>query len=152
NLTDGGTHQVALYGLDWDNKARIERVDVKIAGTNTVLDTRTFSGFSGGNYLVWNVRGHVTFVVTLQGGPNAVVSGLFFDEVAGPTGPAIALTGNLAFDILNVGSTDRRTLTISNPGQSPLVVSAIAYPSGFGGNWSGGTIPPGGSQPVVVTF
>ena len=31
-----------------------------------------------GWYLVWNLKGHVTLKVTLTGGVNAVVSGLFF--------------------------------------------------------------------------
>ena len=50
-----------------------------------------------------------------------------------------------------VGSTTR-TLTISNTGNSPLTVSSISYPVGFSGNWPGGTIAPGGSQQVLVTF
>src|SRR4029077_12917455 len=83
DLTDGSAHQLALYAIDWDNQPRSQRVDVLIFGTNTVLDTRTLTGFSGGRYLVWRLSGHVTIRVTLLSGPNAVVSGLFF----GPTGP-----------------------------------------------------------------
>jgi hypothetical protein len=79
NLTDGDTHQVALYCLDWDTGgARAERVDVLDASNDALLDTRTISGFQGGQYLVWNLKGHVTLKVTLTGGVNAVVSGLFF--------------------------------------------------------------------------
>ena len=81
NLTDGNTHRVALYFLDWDNAGRAERVDVLDAQSSAVLDTRTISSFSSGEYLVWNVAGHVTFRITLTGGANAVISGLFF----GPT-------------------------------------------------------------------
>ena len=79
NLTDGNQHRVALYFLDWDNVGRAERVDVLDATSSAVLDTRTISGFSNGEYLVWNLKGHVTFKITLTGGINAVVSGLFFD-------------------------------------------------------------------------
>jgi hypothetical protein len=79
NLTDGSVHQVALYCLDWDTGgARAERVEVLDASNNAVLDTRTITGFQGGQYLVWNLKGHVTLKVTLTGGVNAVVSGLFF--------------------------------------------------------------------------
>ena len=79
NLMDGNTHQVALYCLDWDGGgARAERIDVLDAATNAVLDTRSISGFQGGRYLVWKLKGHVTLKVTLTGGPNAVISGLFF--------------------------------------------------------------------------
>jgi hypothetical protein len=78
NLTDGSMHPVALYLVDWDTTARVERIDVLDAGTNAVLDTRTVSGFHGGQYLVWNLSGHVILRVTVTGGTNAVASGLFF--------------------------------------------------------------------------
>lgn len=78
NLTDGNTHQVALYLLDWDNQGRSETVQVTDAGSGSVLDTRSISSFSGGEYLVWNINGHVHITISLNGGPNAVVSGIFF--------------------------------------------------------------------------
>ena len=66
---------------------------------------------------------------------------------------SIALSGNLAFGTVPVGSTLQRTFTISNPGNAPLVVSSISYPFPvFTGNWSGGIIPPSGSKIVTVTF
>jgi hypothetical protein len=65
--------------------------------------------------------------------------------------PAIALSGNLAFGQVDVGSTASATLTISNPGNATLTVSGIDYPPGFSGAWSG-TIPPVSSQAVTVTF
>ena len=79
NLTDGKIHQVSLYALDWDyGGARTERIDVLDATTNAVLDSRTTSRLNQGEYLVWNLSGHVVLRVTLTGGPNAVISGLFF--------------------------------------------------------------------------
>ena len=63
----------------------------------------------------------------------------------------IALTGSLAFSATQIGSTSSKTLMIANSGNSAMTVSAITYPAGFGGNWSG-TIPAGGSQAVTVTF
>ena len=74
NLTDNAVHRVALYCLDWDNNQRAE-LD---AATGTLLDSRRISSFGGGQYLVWDVKGHVRIVVTLTGGSNAVLSGLFF--------------------------------------------------------------------------
>jgi subtilisin family serine protease len=79
----GGSHQVALYCLDWDSQGRSERIDVLDGTTSTQIDTRTVSSFSGGQYLVWNVTGHVKFRATVLAGPNAVVSAAFF----APTGP-----------------------------------------------------------------
>jgi hypothetical protein len=78
NLTDGQTHQVALYQLDWDNGGRSERIDILDATTGALLDTETTSSFAGGQYLVWNLSGHVIIRVTNLSGDNAVVSGLFF--------------------------------------------------------------------------
>jgi len=84
DTADGAPHQVALYALDWDGIGRAERIDVK-AADGTILDTRTITQFNGGQYLVWTVRGRVSFVVTLTGGANAVLSGLFFDAAGGAT-------------------------------------------------------------------
>jgi subtilisin family serine protease len=93
NLTDAATHQVAFYLLDWDAAGRIERIDVLDATSGLTLDTRTASGFAGGQYLVWNLTGHVRIRVTLTAGINAVASGLFFDT-AGPPNvlPTVTLT------------------------------------------------------------
>lgn len=51
------------------------------AATNAVLDTRSVSSFVNGEYVVWNISGHVTIHVACTGGPNAVVSGIFFGPV-----------------------------------------------------------------------
>ncbi len=79
NQTDSKTHQVALYCLDWDNGGRTQKIDVVDPTTNTVLDSQTISSFSDGQYLVWQVTGHVIFRITDQSGSNAVVSGFFVD-------------------------------------------------------------------------
>jgi hypothetical protein len=80
NLTDGLTHQVALYCLDWDGvNTRAERIDVLDPVTGLVLATSSMSTYSAGQYLVWNLSGHVTLRVTRTAGQTAVVSGLFFN-------------------------------------------------------------------------
>jgi hypothetical protein len=86
DLTDGQTHQVALYATDWDVVAdlsgpnyvpRSERFDVINAVTGALLDSRTVSPLDG-TYMVWNLQGDVTIRVTnLTGSINAVVSGVF---------------------------------------------------------------------------
>jgi hypothetical protein len=78
NLTDGNTHRVALYLLDWDAGNRAETISILDAGTHAVLNTQTFSNFSNGEYASWNVKGNVIIQVTLTGGENAVVAGVFF--------------------------------------------------------------------------
>src|SRR5262249_25959149 len=94
NLTDGKTHQVALYALDWDNYGpRSERIDVLDAGTGTALNSQTVASFAGGQYVVWNVAGHVQFRVTnLVGGSNAVISGLFFGGAVASAATSVNLS------------------------------------------------------------
>ena len=80
NLTDGNWHRVAVYCLDWDAQNRAERLDVIDLASGTVLDSRSISAFSNGQYLIWNLRGNVRLRVTYTGaGANAVVSGVFFN-------------------------------------------------------------------------
>jgi hypothetical protein len=80
NLTDGKTHRIALYQLDWDNPTvRNQTITISDAVTNAVLSTQTFSGFQTGDYAVWNIQGHVLIKVTCNNGSNAVLSGIFFN-------------------------------------------------------------------------
>src|SRR5262249_47615598 len=86
NLTDGLTHRVAIYSVDWDSSNRQQRVDVVDWATNVLLESRTMASFNGGQYLVWNVRGRVKFIVNKVGGKSAVVSGIYFGgAVPSPT-------------------------------------------------------------------
>jgi hypothetical protein len=78
NFTDGATHELALYALDWTNSGRSEMVQVVDATTNISLDSETITNFSDGVYLVWNISGNVRIIVTSTSGPNGVVSGVFF--------------------------------------------------------------------------
>ena len=79
NLTDGQPHRVAFYALDFENAGRAQTVTILDAQTSAVLDTRSLSSFSGGQYLVWNLQGHVIVRFTRTGGNNAVTSGVFFN-------------------------------------------------------------------------
>jgi hypothetical protein len=80
NMTDGQLHDIELYMLDWPNSnKRVEQIQLSDAVTGTVLDTRTVSSFSGGVYMNWAISGHVLITITSMGGPNGVLSGLFFD-------------------------------------------------------------------------
>jgi hypothetical protein len=76
------------------------------------------------------------------------------DSTVGPSsvqGKGIALSGNLAFGDVQVGTTATATLTISNAGTTAVTVSGISYPPGFTGAWSG-TVPAAASQQIPVTF
>ncbi|WP_165229491.1 PKD domain-containing protein [Aquisphaera insulae] len=91
NLTDGQAHRLSLYLMDYDTTKRSERIDVVDASTGVVLDSRTVSGFSGGQYVSWNLGGHVQFKVTCLAGANAVIGGLFIEPAT-----ATSLSGPLA--------------------------------------------------------
>jgi hypothetical protein len=96
NLADGSSHAVAVYGVDWDGLARQQRVEIVDAMTGIVLDGQTLSTFSNGGYLIWRLSGHVLIRVTRLQGPNAVLSGIFFDVPTGATPPTIRLTSPTA--------------------------------------------------------
>jgi hypothetical protein len=90
-ITDGQTHPIAFYFLDWDSygapSGRVERVDAQDATSGATLDSRALGQpngdsnpadrFNGGKYLIWNARGHVRFTITNLNS-NAVLSGVFF--------------------------------------------------------------------------
>jgi hypothetical protein len=78
NLTDGKTHQVALYVLDWDWQNRAETIQIHDASTGNLLDTQYVSSFTSGKYLVWNLSGNLNITLTNAGGLNEVMSGIFF--------------------------------------------------------------------------
>ncbi|HKA00988.1 MAG TPA: hypothetical protein VKE70_30960, partial [Candidatus Solibacter sp.] len=79
-FSDTATHQVALYMVDWDiwGGGRTQRIDILDTNGN-VLDSRSISNFVNGQYLVWNVSGHVVARFTsTNANSNAVLSGIFF--------------------------------------------------------------------------
>ncbi len=86
-ITDGQTHQVSLYFLDWDFKNRAQRLAV-IAMTDsngTLADYRLIESFSRGVYAIYNISGHVIFRVWRESDQDAVLSGLFFQPTTTAT-------------------------------------------------------------------
>jgi len=77
---------VSVYVVDWGNQGRAQTLEVRDAVTNALLDTRSMSGFSEGRYYTWSIRGHAVIRAVNNGGVNAVVSGLFFDNPASGSG------------------------------------------------------------------
>jgi hypothetical protein len=138
-ITDGNTHQLALYFLDWDTTARRQRVDI-LDGNGNVLSTQSLtSSFHNGVYLVWNVSGHVKARVTLTGGDNAVISGLFF--ATGSVTNPVYITTFATLQNGTVASPYSQTLNAvgGTPPYSWSVISGT-LPTGLGLNSSTGTI------------
>ena len=117
NVTDGQTHQLALYFLDWDQQNRAEIINILDPTTNAVLDTRSVTSFANGVYLVWNVRGDVAVQITASpNSVNAVVSGVFLAPVAAAGSTPVATTG--ATPMATPTETTTPTAT-SSPGGEP---------------------------------
>lgn len=64
----------------------------------------------------------------------------------------INLTGSFAFGQVPVNFTASLNLSIRNTGNTPLTVTEVTLPAGFSANWTSGTISPGATQSVVVSF
>ena len=91
NVTSTGTHELALYLLDYPHAGYAETITIRDAITNAMLDTRSASNFTGGTYYVWNVTGNVNITLPSTAGHWAVVSGIFFGGASGsksPTAPS----------------------------------------------------------------
>ena len=94
NLTDGKSHNIELYLLDYDSKSRGEQIQITNATTHAVLSTQDVSSFQGGVYMNYTISGNVLIKFTKLTGPNAVLSGLFFDQ-APPSSPSTSLTSTV---------------------------------------------------------
>ncbi len=64
----------------------------------------------------------------------------------------IGLVGDMTFGYTRNGQPVTRVLTVTNAGTAPLMVQTVICPTGFSANWTSGTVAPGGSQSVNVTF
>lgn len=80
NMTGNSPRRVSIYALDWDGLNRTEQIEVLDPVNGMTLDTHTISNFVDGVYLSWEVTKNVIIRVTPVNGPNAVISGIFFDS------------------------------------------------------------------------
>ena len=149
NITDQNSHQIAIYCVDWDSSGRSQTIDI-LDANNNVLDTRTLTGFTGGQYLVWNVSGHVKIRATGIGSSVPVIEGLFFG------GSASAATASfLALDTTTQGNwkgkygADGYSL-MGDGTQNPAYV--VPVNSGSQYVWSSGTSDIRALQKVTGTY
>ena len=153
NLVDGQSHNLALYALDYGNGGRQEEVQVISVATGVVLEAETISSFADGIYLPFTVTGDVEIVVTRLAGPNAVLSGLFFDPASSLTrastanfsarnvttqGNWIGSYGTLGYDMAGDGSSIPSGITVTPGGTnytwstSTTASQALQNPGGSG--------------------
>ncbi len=137
NLTDGQTHDLELYFLDWDSTTRGETVQISNASTGAVLNTETVTSFHSGVYLDWAVSGNVDITFTRLAGANAVLSGLFFDPPpsAVPTasfikqdtttqGNWIGTYGSQGYDVIGNAASLPSYATVTPAGQASCTWAA----------------------------
>jgi YD repeat-containing protein len=154
NLTDGNSHQFALYALDWDNGGRAETIQVLNASTLAVLDSRSISSFRNGQYVVWNISGHVKIKVTVTAGPNAVISGAFWDPTGTfgslPTITSLSPTSGAAGTSVTIAGTNFG----GTQGSSTVTFNgSVATPTGWSATSIVVPVPSAASSgPVVVTI
>ena len=78
-FSDTSTHRIALYLADFDNQNRSESVQAFDANGNALTSAVSVSNFTGGQYVLFNVTGNVTFQFAHIAGGSAVLAGLFID-------------------------------------------------------------------------
>src|SRR5882724_11382983 len=149
NLMDGNPHQVGLYCLDWDG-GRSQTIDVLDAATGSVLDTRSLTSFGKGVWLLWNLSGHVVIRVTRTGGPNAVISGIFFSP---PSVPDFDVSATPSKQSVAQGATTTFTVAVTpQVGFAGAVAfSASGLPAGASASFNPSTVSGTGSSTMTVT-
>ena len=169
DLTDGQSHNLELYLLDYDTTSRSEQIVFSDANTHAVLSTQSVSSFHSGVYMNYTISGNVLITITKTGGANAVLSGLFFDPTT--TGPAVVRAGNRTGGLVDATGVSTRlatdpigTLDPPSAPQSSLSTTALlsahdAALLGSGISASSnpvtnpiGTVDPSGNDPAALSL
>jgi alpha-L-rhamnosidase len=74
-------YEFSLYFLDWDKQSRRTAIEVIDLNTkNIIAPVRIVENYAGGRYMTFRYNNSVRFRINHVRGPNAVVSGIFFDK------------------------------------------------------------------------
>ena len=123
-LTDGRPHRFAMYLCDWDNAGRSQTISISDGRSDRLLDTRTYTSFRDGIWLIWSVSGTVVIRVHSIGNLNSTVNGMF-------------LGGDLSFTPALLPA---QAAPPDVPGGSPLPVASASFVEEDKvtlGNWPG---------------
>lgn len=71
---------VALYFLDWDDRGRVQEVEL-LDAAGVVRDRFTVDYFANGKYLIISLKGYARVRIRRIDGENALLNGIFFDPV-----------------------------------------------------------------------
>jgi hypothetical protein len=148
NLTDGATHQIAIYLVDWDTTLRSQTITITDSASGILLDSRTFSQFSNGVYGVWNIKGSVTITVTANGSGGPVASGIFFAPAGATAPPSFTLSAAAATATAGSTGTSTVTVTPANGFNSGVTLATSGWPAGITGTFA--TNPATTSSAVTI--
>ena len=88
-ITDGNSHLVAMYCVDWNGTGTKQQTIQAVDATSGVslCPIQTLSNFQNGVWLIYNVSGSVNFIITNTAGTSqlSVLSGVFFGPAGTPT-------------------------------------------------------------------
>ncbi|MDX2111053.1 MAG: leucine-rich repeat protein [Verrucomicrobiota bacterium] len=137
-LTVSAIHYPAGFSGDWTNGT------IAAGASQTV--TVTFSHMAIQSY-----SGTITVDADQSSGDNTIAcsgTGISIPVVT----RNISVIGDLDFDDVPINNSQTKPFTITNSGTGTLTVSSITLPTGYSADWVAGTIAPGASQQVNLTF
>jgi sugar lactone lactonase YvrE len=104
---------------------------------------------------VFDFEEHQDLEIRIRSSDN---EGLFIEQkiqltiVDEPEAEFGALPESVEFGIVKVGEANQKSISIENVGDAVLEITSITLSSGFGTNWSSGTIESNSVQEIMITF
>lgn len=112
---DDATHQVSLYFVDYDRAGREQRLEILDQSTGNRIEEATISDFGNGVWVSYNLSGRVSIKVTRLAGPNAVLSGVFFDPVTANSAEFVEADSTSSGTWKGVYGSAGQTIAMENP-------------------------------------
>jgi hypothetical protein len=122
NIPRGTPRKVALYFLDWNRTGASQQITIRDAATGSDLHTHTLADLGDGQYLVYNIEGHVNISIVAQNG-EALLSGVLF----GGGVPAPISDRPLTFTILGHSPDALRVRIAGDSGQRFKIQSTADF-------------------------
>lgn len=130
DLTITGSKSISLYCLDFDYSGRAQTVQVLDAGSWASLNSQQISSFGGGEYLSWQISGHVIFLVTCTGGPNSSANAIFFDSSWPASAPIVANHSTIKLTLAKPTGNWNTGSIVWDSTKPPLITSTDSLPAG----------------------
>jgi uncharacterized membrane protein len=145
-ITNSGNSDLTFTNIEFPSGFSGDILAGVIASGSTTNVTVTFSPLVETSY-----NGTVTVDSDATDGTNTVNASGNGTVIGTPT-RIIALSGDLNFGSVGVGSTPQLVLTITNLGDSDLTITSIDLPAGYSADVTAGVIAAGTTTNVTITF